>query len=132
MAADSGRFLLLDPEGGAAEILKHLDDSTRLRGRRQAQPRPRRNDHIFLPPDQHRPAVGAGGDGIAGSERRAPRRLDRAPAMLKLNVSGDLGHPPRRDRGESGLAAEEQHHDQCAQVHGRSPSTAAATARRPA
>jgi hypothetical protein len=111
-----GSRLLFDPEGGAAEILQHLDDSARFRGGREAQARARRDDHIFLPSHQHRAPVRSGRDGIAGGERRASHGGGRSVSMLQLDRAGDLRDPPKRG-GEGGVAPEEQGQDEGAQKH---------------
>lgn len=123
------RCLLLDSEGGAAEILEHLDDSARLGGGRQPKPGPRRDDYIFLAPDQHGPALNAGGDDVARLKHCASDGGGGAVAVLHVHRSGRLGHPPGRSRGEGSVAPEEQKHDEGAQEHGRSPSAAAQRAR---
>jgi hypothetical protein len=111
--------LLLDPEGGPAPILDHLDDPALLGGGGQPKPGARRDDHIFLASDQDRPAVGAGGDDVPGPKRCPARRGGGPAAVLDLDRSGRFGHPPERDLGEGGMAPEEQQDDEGAQEHGR-------------
>jgi hypothetical protein len=112
-----GGRLLFDPEGGPPEILEHLDDPALLLGRRQAQSGARRDDHIFLASHEHGSAVGAGGDDVARLERGPADRGSASPATLDLHGAGRFGHPPERDRGESGLARQEQEDEECAQEH---------------
>jgi hypothetical protein len=88
------RLLLLDPEGGATEILDHLDDSARFRGGRQPKPSPGRDDHIFLPPHQHGAGMRARGDNVARIECRPARGGGEPAAMLHLHRPGRLGDEP--------------------------------------
>jgi hypothetical protein len=111
--------LLLDPEGGPAPVLEHLDDPALLRGGGKADSRARRDDHIFLPAHQHGPAVGPGRDDVARLKRGASRGGGRPAAMLHLHRSGGLGHPPRRNLSEGGMAPEKQQDGKGSQEHGR-------------
>jgi len=110
--------LLLDPEGGPAPILEHLDDTALLGGRRKPKPGAGGDDHIFLTAHQDRASVGAGGDDIARLKRRAARGGGGSSAMLHLHRSGRFGHSPGRDLGERGMAPEKQQDDEGAQEHG--------------
>jgi hypothetical protein len=110
--------LLLDPEGGPAPILEHLDDPALLRGGGQPDPGARRDDDIFLPAHQHGPAVGSGRHDVARLERRAAGRGGGPAAMLDLHGSGRFGHSPGGDLGEGGMAPEEQKDGKGAQEHG--------------
>jgi hypothetical protein len=124
-----GSLFLLDPEGGAAEILEDLDEAARFGGGRQAQLGPSRDDHIFLSADQYRPGMDPGRDDVARLERGAAHGGGHSSPVLHLDRSRRLGHPPRGGGGEGAVTPEEQEQDEGAQEHGQSPSAAAARAR---
>jgi hypothetical protein len=110
--------LLLDAEGGAAPILKHLDDSALFGGGREPKLGARRDDHIFLPAHQHRSAVRPGGDDVAGLKRRAAQGGGGSAALPNLHRAGGFRHPPDRHLREGGMAPEKEQDDECAQEHG--------------
>jgi hypothetical protein len=110
--------LLLDPEGGPAPVLQHLDDPALLGGGRQSDPGARRHDHIFLASHEDGPAVCAGGDDVARLERGSPHRCGGPSALLDLHRSGGLCHPPGGRLREGGMAPEKQKDDESSQEHG--------------
>jgi hypothetical protein len=107
-----GGRLALDPEQGAAVILDHLDEAARLGGGGgEADPRARRDDHIFLAAHQHGPAAGTGADHVAGREPAAARRGQDEAGMDHPYRSRRLGDPPGRRfrrRGRAAPQAEKQ------------------------
>ena len=109
--------LLFDPEGGPAPILEHLDDPALLGRGGQPDPRARRDDHIFLPSHQHRPAVCAGGDDVARLQLGAAHRGGGTAALLHLHFSSGLRHSPVRHLREGGMAPEKQQYGKGAQEH---------------
>jgi hypothetical protein len=115
--AEMGSRLLLDPEGRPAPVLKDLDEALRFCRRRQPEPGARRDDHIFLAPDEHRAAIRPRGDDVARLKRGASNRGGGAAAMLHLDRPGRLGDPPQRALRKGGVAPEEQHQDEGAHEH---------------
>jgi hypothetical protein len=102
---EMGGRLALDPEQGAAVILDHLDEAARLGGGRQAHTRRRRDDHIFLSPNQHRAAAGARRDDVAVGEPAAARRGEDEAGMADPHRARRFGDPPGRSFRRRGRAA---------------------------